>query len=165
VTTIRPLSAEDGPELYEFETKNRSHFARSVPDRGDGFFTNFDDRLEHLLVEQEAGVDLFFIVREEGGAVIGRVNLIDVNDGVAHLGYRIAEAATGRGHAKAAVRLVLEEARMVGIERIRAMTTVDNNASRCVLEACGFTRASGAPAMVEGHGGQMKEAVHYERQV
>ncbi len=43
------------------------------------------------------------------------------------------------------------------------MTTVDNVASRRVLEACGFIQTSGAPATVEGHGGRMQPAVHYER--
>ncbi len=111
MTHILPLSADDGPELYDFENQNRAYFARSVPDRGDGYFDHFDDRLEHQLVEQEAGTDLFFVVRDDEDRVVGRVNLIDVDNGVAHLGYRVAEAAIGKGHAQAAVRLVLDEAR------------------------------------------------------
>lgn len=163
MTLIRPLSTADGPDLLAFELANRAYFARSVPDRGDGFFAHFEDRLEHLLIEQEAGICRFFVVRDDVGTVIGRVNLIDIDDGVANLGYRIARAATGRGNAQAAVRLVLEEAGRAGITTVRAMTTVDNAASRRVLEACGFVETAGAPARVEGHGGEMKEAVHYER--
>lgn len=165
MTRIRALAEDDGPELYDVEEQNRGYFAGSVPDRGDGFFAHFDVRLEQLLVEQKTGTALFFVIRDDEDRLVGRVNLIDIGDGVAYLGYRVAEAATGRGHARAAVGLVLDEARMAGVERVRAMTTVNNVASRRVLEACGFARTSGAPAMVEGHGGRMQEAVHYERRL
>lgn len=165
VTRISPLSHADRDELLDFETKNRAYFARSVPDRGDAYFTGFDERLEHLLVLQEAGTDLFFVVRDESGAVVGRVNLMDVEDGSAELGYRIAETAAGKGHARAAVKLILTEAARVGVHVVRAMTTVDNVASQRVLEACGFDRVPGEPAQVEGHGGRLQEAVHFRRRL
>ena len=165
VTRISPLSEADRDELLAFETDNRAYFAWSVPDRGDAYFTAFDERLEHLLVLQEAGTDLFFVVRDEAGAVVGRVNLMDIENGSAELGYRIAETAAGRGHARAALRLILTEAARAGVQVVRAKTTADNVASQRVLECCGFHRVPGEPAQVEGHGGRLQEAVHYERRL
>lgn len=165
MTQIRPLSLADGPELLEFEMRNREYFARSVPDRGEEYFVGFEAGLEHLLVEQEAGTHLFFLIRDDDDRLVGRVNLVDISEGTANLGYRVAEDAAGRGHAQGAVRLVLEEARRHGIGLVKAMTTVDNPASRRVLVACGFTEVLGEPAQVEGHGGQLKDAAHYERAI
>lgn len=165
VTRISRLSLEDRDELLAFETTNRAYFARSVPDRGDQYFARFDERLEHLLIAQEAGTDLFFVVRDDADAIVGRVNLMDIEDGTADVGYRIAEAATGQGHARAAVQLVLAEATKAGVRVVHGMTTAENLASRRVLEACGFDEVAGAPAQVEGHGGLLQDAVHYERRL
>lgn len=163
---IHPLRSTDGPRLLELERANRVFWARSVPDRGDAFFADFDDVLERLLVMQEAGTDLFFLVHDDDDRLVGRVNLVDIEDGVAHLGYRIAEPDTGRGHATAAVGQALAEAQRRGITLVRAMTTVDNVGSRKVLRASGFVLVPGAePAEIEGHGGRAQKAVHYERRL
>lgn len=162
MTQISPLSPADGPAVLDFERRNRSYFARFVPDRGDAYFTEFNLRLALLLAEQEAGTCRFFLVRDDDGDLVGRVNLVDIEDGEAALGYRVGETATGRGHARAAVALVLGEAARVGVSLVRAMTTVDNEASRRVLGANGFVEVPGEPAQVEGHGGLLRPAVHYE---
>lgn len=73
------------------------------------------------------------------GAVVGRVNLVDVADGEAELGYRIAESATGRGLATDAVRQVCGlAATEYGLRALRAATDVDNAWSRAVLVRAGF---------------------------
>lgn len=76
---------------------------------------------------------------DESGAVLGRVNLVDVADGSAELGYRIAENAAGRGLATSAVReaCALSVAEY-GLTTLRAVTTLDNAASRAVLARTGF---------------------------
>src|SRR6202051_5200332 len=71
--------------------------------------------------------------------VVGRVNLIEVADGSAELGYRIAQKAAGQGLATAAVCKVRElAATEYGLSRLRARVTQDNPASRKVLEHNGF---------------------------
>jgi ribosomal-protein-alanine N-acetyltransferase len=76
---------------------------------------------------------------EADGQVVGRVNLVDVADGSAELGYRIAERATGRGLATAAVLELCElAAREYGLTELRAGTNLDNAASRAVLVRAGF---------------------------
>lgn len=73
------------------------------------------------------------------GEILGRFNLVDVVDGAAELGYRIAEKATGRGLATAAVRrLCAPAAEEYGLTTLRASTTHDTPASQTVLTRTGF---------------------------
>ena len=75
----------------------------------------------------------------DGGEVLGRVNLIDITDGVADLGFRMAEKVTGRGVATAAVREVCVLARETyELTSLRAAAAVDNVGSRRVLDRTGF---------------------------
>ncbi len=135
------------------ERENRAYFAASVPDRGDEFFAEFDTRYAQLLAWQAAGTDYLHLLVAEGGEVVGRVNLTEVADGTAELGYRIAQKAAGQGLATATVRKVRElAATEYGLNRLRARVTLNNPASRKVLEHNGFVAVgeltlNGKPAM------------------
>ncbi|MET9324893.1 GNAT family N-acetyltransferase [Streptomyces sp. NPDC003038] len=136
------LRLDHAPALLEFEQENRAYFATSVPDRGDRYFTHFDARHLDLIAEQAAGLHFFHVLVGSGGEVLGRVNLVDVADGSAELGYRIAERAAGRGLATAAVGEVCAlAAAEYGLTMLRAVTTLDNAGSRVVLARTGFTPA------------------------
>jgi [ribosomal protein S5]-alanine N-acetyltransferase len=136
---LQLLRRDHAPALLVFEQENRAYFAAVVPDRGDEFFAEFDARHEHLLARQAAGTDFPHVLVAEGGEVVGRVNLIEAADGSAELGYRIAQKAAGQGWATAAVREVRElAAAQYGLTRLRAKITLDNPASRKVLERNGF---------------------------
>jgi ribosomal-protein-alanine N-acetyltransferase len=138
--TLERLRADHAEPLLAFERANRAYFARSIPDRGDAYFAEFAARHRALLAEQDAGVCHFHVVLAEDGALMGRVNLVDVEDGRAELGYRVGESATGRGVATAAVREVCRLAGTAyGLRTLTAVTTLDNAASRTVLERNGFT--------------------------
>ncbi|MGA4954340.1 GNAT family N-acetyltransferase [Streptomyces lavendulocolor] len=139
---LQPLRPGHAPALLAFERENRAFFAASVPDRGDDYFTAFDARHRALLAEQAEGTCRFHVVTGDGGEVLGRVNLVDVADGSAELGYRFAEKATGRGLATAAVRAVCAlAAAEYGLTGLWAVTTRDNAGSRAVLARAGFTPA------------------------
>lgn len=151
--TIERLRWEHGPALLEFERENRAYFAASIPDRGDDYFARFDERLGELLDEQTAGQHHFHLVVGAGGEVLGRVNLVDVRDGAAELGFRIAEKATGRGLATAAVREVCAlAAAAYGLTSLRAAATVDNTRSRAVLGRVGFV-PTGEEVVLNGRPG------------
>ncbi|GAA0596436.1 GNAT family N-acetyltransferase [Streptomyces crystallinus] len=149
---LRLLRPDHAPALLAFERENRAYFAASVPDRGDDYFAHFADRHEALLAEQSAGL-CFFHLLMDGDEVLGRFNLVDVADGSADLGYRVAERAAGRGLATAAVREACAlAAGEYGLTGLRAATTLDNTASRAVLTRTGFTRCgeielSGRPGL------------------
>ncbi|MFJ4861494.1 GNAT family N-acetyltransferase [Streptomyces sp. NPDC088748] len=136
---IQLLRFDHAPALLAFERENRAYFAASVPDRGDRYFADFEQRHAALMAEQATGACFFHVLEDGAGEVLGRVNLVDVADGAAELGYRIAEKAAGRGLATAAVR----EARglavaQYGLTALRAVTTLDNPGSRAVLARTGF---------------------------
>nr|WSX53558.1 GNAT family N-acetyltransferase [Streptomyces sp. NBC_00974] len=137
---LERLRADHRVSLLAFERENREYFARSVPDRGDAYFAEFDARHRALLAEQDEGACHFHLVIDEvGGDVAGRVNLVDVEDGAAELGYRIGERAAGRGMATAAVAEVCRlAASEYGLRALTAVTTLDNPASAAVLGRSGF---------------------------
>ncbi|MDT0270192.1 GNAT family N-acetyltransferase [Streptomyces sp. DSM 44915] len=141
---LHPLRPDHAPALLAFERENRAFFATTVPDRGDDYFAHFAARHRALLAEQAAGDCHFHLLLDDAGAVLGRVNLVDVADGAAELGYRIAERATGRGLATRAVQAVCGlAARDYGLTALRAATTLDNPASQRVLTRAGFTTTGG----------------------
>ncbi|MEW2582873.1 GNAT family N-acetyltransferase [Streptomyces virginiae] len=142
MTELQRLRAEHAPALLAFERANRAYFAESVPDRGDAYFADFDTRHGELLAGQAAGRDHLHLIIGGDGEVLGRVNLIDVEDGSAELGFRVAKDAAGRGLATSAVRQVLVlAADTYGLRTLRAAATVDNTGSRTVLQRTGFLPA------------------------
>ncbi|GLW50239.1 N-acetyltransferase [Streptomyces sp. NBRC 14336] len=185
---LRPEHAE---QLLAFERENRAYFARTVPDRGDAYFApaGFAARHRAVLAEQDAGICHFHLVfggLGDSGAfgdvgdvgemdrLVGRINLMDVEDGSAELGYRVGRRAAGRGVATAAVAALCELApRAYGLTALTAVTTLDNLASRTVLERNGFRttgRASPSGARCKANGlqgewfaGRMVSATHLGR--
>ncbi|HEX7306383.1 GNAT family N-acetyltransferase [Lentzea sp.] len=136
---IERLRLDHAAAVLAFERENRAYFAASVPDRGNDFFTDFQQRFRGLLTEQEAGVCHFHVVVGHTGEVVGRVNLVDVADGSAELGFRVAEKAAGQGLATAAVGQVCAmAAREYGLRSLRASAATDNAGSRAVLSRVGF---------------------------
>ena len=139
-----------------FESANRAYFAMSISDRGDEYFETFAERHRALLAEQDAGVGAYYVlVDDDDGAVLGRFNLVFVGDGVAQVGYRVAQQATGRGAATVAVRdLCLLASSRHGVSTLRAATSHENVASRRVLLNAGFVEVGPAdPSDIGGKQG------------
>ena len=154
---LERLRADHDPAVLAFEQENRTYFTASVPDRGDDYFTHFEARHRHLLAEQAAGLHHFHVIVGSQGEVLGRINLVDVADGSAELGFRIAERAAGQGLATTAVRQTCALAATVyKLTALRAMTTRDNTGSRAVLARTGFVYAG--EVQLDGQAG-----LHFER--
>jgi [ribosomal protein S5]-alanine N-acetyltransferase len=152
VPELQRLRADHGPAVLAFELANRAYFARSITDRGDEFFEHFAERHNALLAEQEGGSCIFHVLVGEDGAVLGRFNLVNLDDGTAELGYRVAEHVAGRGLATATVRdLCRLAASQYGLRTLRAGTTHDNIASQKVLARTGFVAVG--PATLGGRPG------------
>lgn len=137
---LERLRADHADAVLAFERANRAYFRQSISDRGDAYFAGFADRHAALLAEQDAGVCHFHVIKDDRDELIGRINLYDVMDGTAELGYRVGESAAGRGVASAAVAEVCRlAATTYGLVSLTAVTTLDNLASRTVLGRNGFT--------------------------
>lgn len=133
---VRP---DHAAAILAFEHSNRQYFAASIPDRGDDYFSEFDARHAQLLQWQSDGTDFFHVLVGDAGEILGRINLVNVIDGVAELGYRIAEGEAGRGLATGGVRQACELAATdYGLTGLRAVTTLDNAGSQTVLARNGF---------------------------
>ncbi len=152
---LQRLNADHAPAILAFELANRAYFAASISDRGDDFFEQFTERHSDLLAEQEAGICAFYVLVAEDGSIMGRFNLVDIKDGTAELGYRVAEHVTGRGVATATVReLCRVAAARHGVRTLRAATTHQNVASQKVLTKAGFVPVGPAdPAHIGGKPG------------
>ncbi len=136
---LQRLRADHAPAVLAFELANRAYFAASISDRGDEFFDQFTERYNALLAEQEAGICACHVLVAEDGSILGRFNLYDLQDGVAVLGYRVAQQVAGRGVATAAVQeLCRLAAAQYGLRTLRAATNHDNVASQKVLTKAGF---------------------------
>lgn len=154
---LQLLRRDHATALLAFERENREYFAAAIPDRGDDYFAHFGERHSALLAEQAAGLRFFHVLVGRDGEVLGRVNLVDVLDGSAELGYRIAEKAAGRGLATTAVRQVCSRAAATyGLTLLGAATTLDNTGSRTVLERTGFV--ADGEVLLDGRPG-----VHYRK--
>ena len=154
VPDLQLLRHEHVAAVLEFELTNREYFTRTISDRGDDYFAHFAERLDALIAEQPEGLGAYYVLVEDG-RVLGRFNLILDPDGVATLGYRMAESETGRGLATSAVReLCRFAAARHGVRTVRAAIADTNPASRRVLEKSGFQRAEAAdPSDIGGKTG------------
>ena len=154
---LQRLRADHAPAVLAFEVANRAYFAASISDRGDEYYDQFTERHSALLAEQEGGIGAFHVLVDDDGAVLGRFNLVDLSDGTAELGYRVAQQAAGRGVATATVReLCRLAATRYGLHTLKAATTHDNIACQKVLAKNGFV--SIGPAEFSG-----KPGTWYER--
>jgi ribosomal-protein-alanine N-acetyltransferase len=140
VPELQRLSGDHLEAVLAFELENRAYFARSVTDRGDGFYEAFSDHHAALLAEQDAGAGVFYVLVDRDESILGRFNLYDLEDGTARVGYRVAERVAGQGVATEALRDLCRKA--VGDHGLRVLgaeTSTTNVASRRVLEKTGFT--------------------------
>lgn len=131
--TVKLLTAEDAAEVLALEHANRAYFAREGAT--EVMTTLFPARHEMLVEENRSGKSMLFLVRDSRSAIVGRVNLGPIEDGVAELGYRIAEHATGRGYAPLSVRRAIDNARERSLKCVHATAELRNIASRRVWSA------------------------------
>ena len=152
---LQQLHAGHAPAVLAFELANRAYFAASISDRGDDFFAQFTDRYNALLAEQEAGMCASYVLVAEDGSVLGRFNLVGIEDHSAELGYRVAQHMAGRGVATATVRELCRLAAVRhGLRTLRAATAHQNVASQKVLTKAGFVAVGPAdPAHLGGKPG------------
>jgi ribosomal-protein-alanine N-acetyltransferase len=152
---LKRLHVGHAPAVLAFELANRAYFAASVPDRGDDYFAQFTDRYNALLAEQEAGICAFHVLVAEDGAVLGRFNLVDIEDHTAQVGYRVAQHVAGRGVATATVQELCQLATAQhGLRTLRAAAASQNSASQKVLTKAGFVPVGPAdPAHLGGKPG------------
>ncbi|MFZ6750216.1 GNAT family N-acetyltransferase [Undibacterium sp. Ren11W] len=143
--TIQPPTLADIEALYAFELSNRSYFETWINARPADYYSLSGVAQAIESAQHDAAKDLAyqFLVRENG-VLLARVNLTQVKRPhlqQAALGYRVGQEHQGRGVAKGAVRLALQQAfSELGLWRVEATSRPENPASVKVLLANGFTQ-------------------------
>jgi len=157
---IEKLNSTDEKDLLMFELENRAFFEEMVPTRGDDYYKPeiFKNRHKSLLEEQAEGISYFYLIKDENGSILGRINLIDIDESnkIGYLGYRVGQQHTGKGVAKKALQLLLERMTEFGIKQVKAKTTTNNIASQKVLEKCGFDHTENGEEEIEMNGQKLK---------
>jgi [ribosomal protein S5]-alanine N-acetyltransferase len=166
--TLTPPTADVADELLRFEADNRAFFEARINSRPPAYYSPEGVRaaIDDAVREAAADEAYQFLIRDAAGALVGRVNLTGVRRKHFHsadLGYRIAEAAGGRGHASEAVRLVLARAfGELGLLRVTASARVGNEGSIKVLARNGFQQFGLSRRSFE-LGGAWHDCLHFER--
>ncbi|WP_238942718.1 GNAT family N-acetyltransferase [Planococcus beigongshangi] len=112
------------------------------------------------MAEQASGLCRFYLVKDSGGNIAGRINLVDIDAaaGTAEIGFRMGEKFGGKGIRSSALSLLLSTDSAV--DKIHAKTTTVNKSSQRVLERNGFIHMGISDAEFEMNGERMK-FVHY----
>jgi [ribosomal protein S5]-alanine N-acetyltransferase len=138
--SINSLRESDAQELFKFEKNNRLFFEQMVPSRGEDYYVFETFQLKHreLLAEQEEEKSRFYLIRDNSGNIVGRINLVDIDttNDIAEVGYRVGKEYGRKGIGVKALKLLLETE--VSVKKIKAKTTTNNIASQRVLEKNGF---------------------------
>ncbi|MFD2046063.1 GNAT family N-acetyltransferase [Ornithinibacillus salinisoli] len=122
--------------MFRFESENKEYFEKLVPPRSNDYYEydKFFIILESLLEEQDEEKSFFYLVKNDWDAIIGRINIVDIDweSGHGNLGYRIGRTHTGKGIASKALNMLLNQENK--ITQLSAKTTQDNIGSQKVLE-------------------------------
>ncbi|OMH31672.1 GNAT family N-acetyltransferase [Motiliproteus sp. MSK22-1] len=139
---LRLLSSCDIYELLQFEVKNRLWFESHIEKRDPDFYSikGVSAHVQEYISYCESA-RMYAGVVEEGGKIIGRVNLrnLDSKGAEGMLGYRVSQQESGKGVASFGVENILNISReQLMLRSIRAKVSVHNTASQRVLEKFGF---------------------------
>jgi RimJ/RimL family protein N-acetyltransferase len=133
--TLRPLGKQDARALFDLVQENRLHLT-ALGDYAELVSMSFE-QLDTELADTATSNLRFGILL--GETLIGSAELIPVDPPRYGLGYWLAEQATGKGYATAAVgRLVAFAREDLGASDIYAGVTHGNHRSQALLGRLGF---------------------------
>lgn len=159
--SIRLVEPTDAAALATAWSTHWAFLAPWSPNRRE---TNFSEagrsgEISHRLAEYGAGRMVPFVIVDDdvdGAPVVGELTLSDIVRGAfqnAHIGYWLAETATGKGLATRAVADALRHAfGELGLHRVQAATLLTNQASQAVLARNGFEQIGLAPRYLQING-------------
>ncbi|WP_431265176.1 GNAT family N-acetyltransferase [Roseateles chitinivorans] len=166
--SLHPVSERDLADLRRFELDNRAFFEARINARPASYYNEGGVEAAIATARREADADAGhqFLIRDAAGALVGRINLSQVKRRHYHsceLGYRIAERENGKGHAREAVRLVLDKAfGELGLIRVEAKARAGNAGSIKVLQHNGFTEFGRSTRSFQLDG-EWEDMLYFER--
>ena len=166
--TLHAPSRTDLDDLLAFELANRRFFESHINARPAAYYSRdgVAAAIDAAAHDAEQDRAYQFLVRDAGGALVGRVNLTRVRREHFHsaeLGYRIGEAHNGKGHAKQAVGMALDKAwRELALVRVEATAHAENPGSIRVLLSNGFLQFGRSTRSFQLRG-TWHDLLHFER--
>ncbi|MCY9805629.1 GNAT family N-acetyltransferase, partial [Vibrio scophthalmi] len=103
-----PITMEHAPALLTFEQKNRGWFERHITPREEDFYTllGVQTHIAELLLDQTLNKAYSTLLLDRHDNLVGRVNLANMHQGKAFLGYRLGKPWVKKGLAKKGVKLM-----------------------------------------------------------
>lgn len=140
IVKLIPLTMEHAPTLLTFEQKNRGWFELHITPREEDFYTllGVQTHIAELLLDQTLNRAYSTLLLDRHDNLVGRVNLANIHQGKAFLGYRLGKSWVKKGLAKKGVKLMIEQAKILKLKRLVALASVTNIASQKVLTSQGF---------------------------
>lgn len=157
ITDIKPICKKATQQLFAFERDNAAYFERWITPRPAEYadIDTFTTITHELIAEMTTGVAYYGLIWVEG-EIAGRINLRDIKDQRAELGYRIGESFAGKDVASAAVSQILTIAQNeLDISTIDAEVASNNPASHRVLLNNHFSAFPTDKKMIEFAGEQL----------
>lgn len=140
-TGLRPLRAEDAPELFALTDSNRKHLRAWLP-WVDAVLSEADTALfiDATIAQREAGRGPQFAILCDGAiAGIAGFRPIDAVNRVGEIGYWLAAAAQGRGTMTECCRFLVRYAFLtLDLNCVVIAAAVGNQRSRAIPERLGF---------------------------
>lgn len=142
-TTVEPLTRERAEALLA----GGDAFTRGSGYRVADGYLEFPEALPALVQALRDGMDpdwySYLVIDPTTTTVIGLGGFKGPpTDGSVEIGYSIAPAHRGRGHATEAARRWIDIARARGVTLVRAHTLAEENSSTAVLRRLGFRRTA-----------------------
>ncbi|SEN89511.1 ribosomal-protein-alanine N-acetyltransferase [Amphibacillus marinus] len=162
---LAKLTDTDYPALFRFEQENSTFFEQMVPPRPEQYqqFASFKTIQEELVNEQEQQLSVFYLIKDDQGNILGRINITDIDreNSSGQLGYRVGRAYAGRGIATQALSILIKDLSGVNINKLEAQTTAHNIGSQKVLEKHNFQRQSSKGEKVIINGQEVSFIYYY----
>ncbi len=146
--TLEPLTSAHAPLLFEaLQDPELYAWISTPPPASLDALTQRWRRHESRLSPRGDEAWLNWIVRERGGAAIGKCDVVVDDQNVAtNVGYILLRPFWNRGYTTEAVQLVAGHLESLSVGPLRALVTSGNVASARVLEKAGFVRTRVLPA-------------------
>ncbi|OEF06818.1 GNAT family N-acetyltransferase [Vibrio genomosp. F10] len=163
------LSHNDHSALLEFEKMNQTWFESYVPARETGFYSDsgLTQHIDDCLTLHQSNEMLPMLIKSAQGEIVGRINLhnLDLDEGSAHLGYRIAQNKTGLGIATLATKKIAILCKEdYSLKRLIALAATNNIASQRTLTNNQF-RQTRTHSNYTRLNGKLIHCIEYQKQL
>ena len=101
-----------------------------------------------MLIDVNAGTAKIWTVRLSDGTFVGVVDLSEIANGEADIGFMIRRDHWGKSYAFGACVLAIMNARAIKLHRLKARIHADNQRSRRLLQRLGFSPAGTRDVMI-----------------